>query len=180
VNKITLKTADDDETTSVQVFADDDKEIDIDDSHKIETESIGSDEKFDFEHVVSGDDCDKTWYYAVVAFDDAGNASKPRAEEITTTTTTTEEEETEAIPVEGGAGIVEGGVAGEGATGPEGAEGEEGEGALEVDFGEGEEGSVLGEETAKEGKTLFKSPWFWIVSAGLGILIISATRKKKA
>ena len=180
VNKITLRTADDGETSLVRIFADDDKEIDIDDSHKIETETIGPDEKFEFEHIVSGDDCDKTWYYAVVAFDDAGNASKPRAEEITTTTTTTEEEETEAIPVEGGASIVEGGVAGEGATGPEGAEGDEGEEALEVDFGEGEEGSVLGEETSKEGKTLFKSPWFWIVSAGLGIVIISATRKKKA
>ncbi|HRY56789.1 MAG TPA: hypothetical protein P5014_01355, partial [Patescibacteria group bacterium] len=180
VNKITLKTADDGETSSVRVYADDDKEIDIDDSHKIETESIGPNEKFDFEHIVSGDSCDKTWYYAVVAFDDAGNASKPRSEVITTTTTTTEEEEEEtgAIPVEGGTGLTEGEVAGEGATGPEGTEDE----GLEVTLGEGEEGSVLGEETGGEesGKGLFKSPWFWIAAAGLGIVIISATKKKKA
>jgi len=176
VNKITLKTADDDETTSVQVFADDDKEIDIDDSHKIETENIGSDEKFEFEHTVSGDDCDKTWYYAVVAFDDAGNASKPRSEVITTTTTEETEEETGAIPVEGGAGLTGGEVAGEGAAGPEGMEGGK---PVEVNMGEGEEGSVLGEQTGREGKALFKSPWFWIVSAGLGIVIISAVKKSK-
>ena len=186
VNKITLKTADDGETSLVRVYADDDKEIDIDDSHKIETESIGPNKKFEFEHLMSGDDCGKTWYYAVVAFDDAGNASKPRSEVLTTTVTTTEEkeEETGAIPVEGGAGIagVGGEVAGEGATGPEGAGGtedtEEGK-PLEVGVGEGEEGSVLGEKTGEEGKTLFKSAWFWIAAAGLGILIISATKKSK-
>jgi hypothetical protein len=183
VNKITLKTADDGETSSVQIFADDDKEIDIDDSHKIETENIGPDEKFSFEHIVSGDDCDKDWYYAVVAFDDAGNASKPRAETITTTTTTTTEEEeetTEAILVEGGAGIGGEGVAGVGGEGIEGTEGTEGGEGMEVEMGEGEDGEVLGEETGEEGKTLFKSPWFWIVLAGLGIVIIGATRKKKA
>lgn len=186
VNKITLKTADDGETSLVRVYADGDKEIDIDDSHKIETESIGPNKKFEFEHLMSGDDCGKTWYYAVVAFDDAGNASKPRSEVLTTTVTTTEEkeEETGAIPVEGGAGVagVGGEVAGEGATGPEGAGGtedtEEGK-PLEVGVGEGEEGSVLGEKTGEEGKTLFKSAWFWIAAAGLGILIISATKKSK-
>lgn len=180
VNKITLKTADDGETTVVKIYADDDREIDIDDSHKIETETLGPDKKFDFEHTVSGDDCKKTWYYAVVAFDDAGNASKPRSETITTTTTTTEESEEEvtgAIPVEGGTGLAGGegevaGVAGEEA----GTEGEE----IKIG-GEGEEGSVLGETTEEktEGKVLFKSPWFWVVAVGLGIIIISAIKGSK-
>jgi hypothetical protein len=183
VNKITLKTDDDGETSSVRVYADDDKEIDIDDSHKIETESIGPDEKFSFEHIVSGDDCDKTWYYAVVAFDDAGNASKPRAETITTTTTTTEEEEetTEAILIEGGAGIGGEGAAGVGGEGTEGTEGTEGEEGMEVDMDGDEEGEVLGETTVgEEIRGLLKSPWFWIVIAVLGIVIIrSAVKKSK-
>jgi hypothetical protein len=186
VNKITFKTADDGETSSVKVYADDDKEIDIDDSHKIETETIGPDEKFEFEHIVTGDDCDKTWYYAVVAFDDAGNASTPRSEVITTITTTTEEgeketeEETGAIPVEGGAGIAEEGATAEGGEGAEGEGGTETGQPVEVNVGENEEGSVLGEKTGEEGKNIFKSPWFWIGLVVLGIVIIGATRKKKA
>ena len=100
-----------------------------------------------------------------------------RAPEVITTTTTEEtEEETGAIPVEGGAGLTGGEVAGEGAAGPEGMEGGK---PVEVNMGEGEEGSVLGEQTGREGKALFKSPWFWIVSAGLGIVIISAVKKSK-
>ena len=179
VNKIKVKTADDGETASVKVYADDDKEVDIDDSHRIETESMGPNETFEFEHIVSGDDCDKDWYYAVVAFDDAGNASNPRAETVTTYTegeTKTEEEtaeETGAIPVEGGAGLT-----GEAGT----AEGEAGEGQEEEKTEEtSEEGSVLGEqiEEVSGSKSVFKSPWFWVGLVGLGIIIFSVSKKSK-
>ena len=183
VNKIKVKTADDGETASIKVYADDDKEVDIDDSHRIETETIGPGEKFEFEHIVSGGDCDKDWYYAVVAFDNSGNASSPRAETITAYTegeTKTEEkteEETGAIPVEGGAGLPgEGAVAGEQTSGEEGVGQEEGK-----TEGVGEEGSVLGEQTSEVSgsKSIFKSPWFWIGLAGLGIIIFSVSKKSK-
>ncbi|HOD01603.1 MAG TPA: hypothetical protein PKH50_02710, partial [bacterium] len=137
----------------------------------------------EFEHIVSGDDCDKDWYYAVVAFDSSGNASNPRAETITTytegETKTGEktEEETGAIPVEGGAGLPgEGAVAGEQTGGEEGAG--QGEGKTE---GAGEEGSVLGEQTSEVSgsKSIFKSPWFWVGLAGLGIIIFSVSKKSK-
>jgi len=140
---------------------------------------MGPNETFEFEHIVSGDDCDKDWYYAVVAFDDAGNASNPRAETVTTYTegeTKTEEEtaeETGAIPVEGGAGLT-------GETGT--AEGEAGEGQEEEKPEEtSEEGSVLGEqiEEVSGSKSVFKSPWFWVGLVGLGIIIFSVSKKSK-
>jgi len=183
VNKITLKTSNDGETKYVKVYADDDKEIDIKDSNLIETEDLGPDKKFSFEHIVSGDACKKDWYYAVVAFDSADNASNPRSETITKVTETTSktEEVAEAIPVVGGAGIAgEGGVVAgdqEVAT----TEGEEAQGTTEEDGstleGNEEEGSVLGEQTEK--KSAFKSPWLWVVLVGLGIIIVSSVKKGK-
>ncbi|MBW6441420.1 hypothetical protein K0B04_00735 [Patescibacteria group bacterium] len=175
--EIKIKTADDGETSYIKIYRDDDKEIGINDSNKIKTKTIGPDDKYEFTDELYGGDCGKTWYYAVVAFDDAGNASKPRPETITTTTTITEEEEvTEAIVVEGAGGIGGEGLAGEGA---EGVEGEEGAEAIDIEFGEGEDGEVLGEETSEAVKTLTRSPWFWIVLAGLGIVIIGAVKKSK-
>jgi hypothetical protein len=38
---------------------------------------MGPNETFEFEHIVSGDDCDKDWYYDVVAFDDAETLQTP-------------------------------------------------------------------------------------------------------
>ena len=183
VNKITLKTSDDGETKYVKVYADDGKEIHIKDSNLIETEDLGPGKKFSFEHIVSGDACKKDWYYAVVAFDSAGNASNPRSETVTKVIETapgTEEEVVEAIPVVGGAGIAEegGAVAGDQEVAKAEGEGqgatEEGGSAIE---GNEEEGSVLGEKTEK--KSVFRSPWLWLVLVGLGIIIVSGVKKGK-
>jgi uncharacterized repeat protein (TIGR01451 family) len=184
INKITLKTADDGETKYVKVYADNGKEISIKDSNLIETEDLGPNKKFSFEHIVSGDACKKDWYYAVVAFDSAGNASGSRSETITKvieTTSGTEEEVVEAIPVVGGAGIAEEGGAVAGDQEVATTEGEEAQNATEeggsTTEGNEEEGSVLGEQTEK--KSAFKSPWLWVVLVGLGIIVASVVKKDK-
>ena len=51
---------------------------------------------------------------------------------------------------------------------------EEGGSAIE---GNEEEGSVLGEKTEK--KSVFRSPWLWLVLVGLGIIIVSGVKKGK-
>ncbi|MFA6981927.1 MAG: hypothetical protein WC243_02810, partial [Patescibacteria group bacterium] len=176
-NDIEFRTSDDGETEYVEVYRDDDKNISINDSTRIKTITIGPDEKYDFTDEFYGSDCGKTFYYAVRAFDAAGNASSPRAEEIVTTvkiTTTTEEGEeiTEALYV-GDAGLTEGGASTEGAGV-----------VLEGEPGEGEEGTVLGEETISEEEgapkgSLFAKWWFWVILAIMVGIIGNGLRKKK-
>ncbi|MFC1700013.1 hypothetical protein ACFLZ4_00005, partial [Patescibacteria group bacterium] len=171
--EIEFKTADDGQTSYVEVYREFDRELNLNSSTRIRTISIGPDQEHEFDETLSGPDCDETPYYAVRAFDTAGNGSEPRAEEVVTTVTITIEDEGEeviigAIEVTGGGDIL-------GVTG--GEEGEEGE------PGEGEEGEVLGEEGSiivKASKSLLKSPWFWVVLACILLLIRRAAKKKQS
>ena len=178
--EIEFKTANDGETSYVEVYRDFDTEINVNDSTKIRTITIGPDEKDSFDQTLSGSECDDTPYYAVRAFDSAGNASDVRAEEVVTkitvekegkTTESTTEEVLGAIEVVGGAEIG-------GAATTEGATAEETTGPLV----EEEVPEVLGEQTVKPAsvaKTLFKSPLFWVVMV-LALLLVSLGVYKKS
>lgn len=79
--EITFKTADDNGNTDyVEVYREDRTEFDAKASTRVKTINIGSNEEYTFIDEVSGDACKETQYYAVRAFDAAGNPSKVRAE----------------------------------------------------------------------------------------------------
>jgi hypothetical protein len=170
--KIDLKTADNGQTSYVEIYRDSDKEMDLNSGNLIKTHTMGPNEIYEFEDEFYGSDCGKTQYYAVIAFDSAGNASDPRAEEVVTkvtvTTTETTEEVLGALEIPGGANLP-------GETGAGTGTGETGGGS----------GSVLGEETTESTKGfigLVKSPWFWfilIVLAYITARVIKNKNKKK-
>ncbi len=146
VYEIEFRTADDGgDTDKVEVYRSDEKEFDANASTRIETITVDSDTKITFDDTKP--DCGKTYYYAVRAFDDAGNASSVRTEvieETKTSTKTTTGEET-VTTTEGAATgaivVTESGVLPEpGATGVGGGE-------------EPEEGEVAGVETTQTPET---------------------------
>ncbi|MFC1622262.1 hypothetical protein ACFL13_02710 [Patescibacteria group bacterium] len=175
--EIEVKTHQDGDTSYIEVYADDDKEIEVNAGSRVRTIVVGPDQKVEFDIEFSGSDCGKTWYFATRAFDAAGNPSSVRAEEIDDVTTKvvyTTEEETEvtgAIPVSFGGGEILG----------------------DQEAGEGEEegGEVLGEEEIEEIEVvldkgtvgllrkLFGSKFFWIVLALLVLIILNEIRKKR-
>ncbi|MFZ2663856.1 MAG: SdrD B-like domain-containing protein [Patescibacteria group bacterium] len=170
--KIELKTADDSQTSYIEIYRDDDKEMNLNLGNLIETKTIGPDEKYEFTDEVYSTDCAKTWYYAVIAFDDSGNASDPRAEEVVTTVTVTRtktetEEVLGALEVPGGANIP-----GEGGETNEEKSAETGAGS--------EGGTVLGEKTQEQGfgSKLIKSPWFWLLLIVLAYITARVIRKQ--
>jgi hypothetical protein len=171
--ELEFRTADDGQTVKVELYRDFDKEISINSSNKIETVTIGSDEKDTYTDNLYGGDCGKTPYYAVVAFDVSGNASDPRSESIVTTVTTTSTETEEvlgALEAQGGANLPVDGTQGTGTetgTGTSGGQGTEGE------------GSVLGEEVQNSGKdSIFKSIWFWLAAILVIIALARVITKK--
>ena len=173
-NDIKVRTSDDGDTAYIKVYRDDDKEIDLKDSNVIKTKNIGADEVYEFTDEVYGSDCGKDYYYAVVAFDLAGNASEPRVEKIVTEEVVTKEEQkvTEAIPVTGGTGV----------SGEEQTTGGGTQGAGNQSGAIGGEGSVLGEKTQNVTggvKNIVKSPWSWVAGAAAVVIILSVFRKKK-
>jgi hypothetical protein len=172
--KVTIKTADDGQTYYIEIYRDSDKEMNLSPGNLIETKAIGPDEKYEFTDEVYGTDCGKRQYYAVIAFDDSGNASDPRVEEVATTVTVTKtstEEILGALEVPGGANLP-----GEAGTGT---------GETTTQTGGGSEGgSVLGEKTQGQSFALkmVNSPWFWIILVILAFItarVIKKENKKK-
>lgn len=185
--EIEFKTADDGQTSYAEVYMSNDKEFTANEHSRIRTITIGPNTKHTFTEEVAGDKCSERQYFAVRAFDSAGNGSKVEAEEITDIKTTTvyKEGETEVIGAlpSGSPSVIGGSEGTEEGSEVVSSEEELPEGA-EI-FGE-EEGSVLGEATDEEDKQkgflgkLFSSPWSWIaVIAVLGAITINAIRKKK-
>lgn len=170
--ELTVKTAEDGQTSSIKIYRDDSKEMDLHSGNLIKTKTIGPDERYEFDYEVYGGDCGKTWYFAVIAFDDSGIASDPRAEELVTsvTVTTTETEETfGALEVLGGANLP--------------GEGETTGGEESTETG-GSEGTVLGEKIEEDNFALkmIKSPWFWLILVVLAYItsrVIKNKNKKK-
>lgn len=159
VYEVKVKTADDGETAKIEIYRDDDKNIQVNDGSRIDTHSMGPNEIYTYTDTLSGS-CDKP-YYATRAFDANGNVSDVRVEEIetntTTTTTTTENSETTvgAIPTSG-SNLSES-VTTETTGGAQGTVlGESSE-----TTNAGEQGIVAGASQAV--KTLASKPWFWIL-----------------
>lgn len=186
--EVSFKTSDDGQTSYVEVYRSDDKEFTVGPGSRIRTINIGPDEEDAFTHMLYGSDCGSS-YYAVRAFDDAGNYSDVRVEEVENIIikeVVTEGEETitaveAGVPL--GEGVVlEGEVAGE-EEATEGETPEEGEEEEAQEPSMGEEGT--GEETGEEGEILGigrgRFPWVWIFLAGIIIVFIVTimrTRKK--
>lgn len=177
--EVEFKTANDGQTSYVEVYMKDDKEYTANADTRIRTISIGPDTKHEFDIEASGEDCAHRQYFAVRAFDAAGNASKVEAEELVKVITIEVEgegsETQEALLVAGGGSSVSG----------EGFEGAEVITSEEEMTGEDEEGSILGEYTENEEEKgtaggLFSSPWTWVALIALvGGVAINGIRKAK-
>ncbi|MBD3366393.1 DUF11 domain-containing protein [candidate division WWE3 bacterium] len=195
---VKFKTSDDGgETSYVEVYRSDDKEFTVSPSSRVRTVSIGSNEEHEFTHNLYGGDCGSS-YYAVRAFDDAGNYSDVRVEEVEDivikevfvgsdeggeTEEGGEGAESGAIFLEGGAGLTEGELEGE--VGLEEG-GEAGEVAGETtETEEGESGEEASGETAENEEGVLgtadkKFPWFLLVPVILvaGFVLLRSKRKK--
>jgi len=144
--EVTLKTADDSQTDYVEVYMSDEKEFTAGPGSRIRTFTMGPDEKKTFTEEVAGEKCAHRQYFAVRAFDSAGNGSDVEAEELTNVNTVTvNKEETvyEASLTSAGASSIGTGTGSEGADVVPSEE--------EIGEGSGEEGSVLGEQVQEEG-----------------------------
>jgi hypothetical protein len=124
--KIHFRSADDSgKTIKVNVYRSSDTSFNLDGGTQVGTVTIGSNTDADFSNDVP--DCGKTYYYAVRAFDSAGNGSGVLGDTVNVTTTTvvagTPTPAQGAIPVSGGS------VLGTetGASGPTGTAGAEGQ-----------------------------------------------------
>lgn len=174
---IKFKTAaDGGETDHAEVYRSDEKEFDVNDSNKIGTYVVGSDSVVEFEDTKPN--CGKTYYYAVRAFDNAGNASSVRTEVIekTETTTKTVTDEGTQVTTEGVSG---------GAGGAGGGAIPVSESGIQPEAGE-VEGEVAGVETEQPAEVLSakdilsnKLAWGLLISVVLAILIIIYAKNKK-
>jgi len=172
---IKFHTADDGgATTKVEIYSSDSKTFDTNNSSRVGTVNIGSNQDGTFTHD-RADNCDRDWYYVIRAFDSAGNQSSHRGDEmvkIGSTTTSTSSSSSPALIV---ATASRGSVLGELATGEEETSTPSDESIK--DSADSETGEVLGEE-ANIPKT---SSYWWIVIA---ILVVGTAygviRKKLA
>jgi hypothetical protein len=182
--EITVKTADDDQTTKVEVYRDDDTTVEANNDSRVKTLTMGPDEKESFVDELYGSECGKTYYYAARAFDSAGNPSEVRAEEVDVTKTVeidggtiTEDGEGTlgAIPTRGGLGT----VLGEDGT-EDSEEGDENEDSEEGEvLGEGENGEING-GSGNLAQNLFNKWWFWLIVLAVGGYIAKMVRDKNA
>jgi hypothetical protein len=175
--KITFKTANDGQTSYAEVYRSDELKFKINDSTKINTITVGPNEKYSFDD--TRPECSRTYYYAVRAFNSAGIPSSVRAEKVLEVSETegevtveTEEETQGAIAVGGSTVAIEGGETVEGAT-------TEPSGSLTT-----EEGVVLGKEDKTTGgeSTLGQkilNNWFLLGIPAALIVIYSVLRRSK-
>ena len=180
--EITLKTANDGQTSYVEVYMSDEKEFTAGPGSRIRTFTMGPDEKKTFTEEVGGEKCAHRQYFAVRAFDSSDNGSDVEAEELVDVNTVTINKEEiiyEASLASSGASSVGPGAGNENA---------EVVPTEEEIGGPGEEGSVLGEQVQDENTTeksflgkLISSPWTWVVLVViLGGLTINGLRKRNA
>ncbi len=101
--KIKFKTADDGRTTKVKIYRSDQTSFTADSSTEVGTVSIGPNLESTFTNVVP--DCSKTYYFAIRAFDDAGNGSGVAGDSFTTVITTTTTTTVSASPTPGAGAI---------------------------------------------------------------------------
>ena len=164
LNEVTFRTAaDGGQTVRVELYRADDDSYIADATTRIADISIGSDVKYVYTDALSGGNCDRDFRYSVRAFDEAGNVSPIRTEEVTETEKVTRYEDV-AAGVTGSVTLTPG-VASEAGSALEGT----GNGSEETEvIGEvagqetGVEGVVEGAETAQGGSKI----WIWVIIAG--------------
>lgn len=98
--KIKFKTADDGKTSKVKIYRSDQTSFTADSGTEVGTVNIGPNLEGSFTNVVP--DCGKTYYFAIRAFDDAGNASGITGDSLVTVETVT----VSPSPVAGVAGAI--------------------------------------------------------------------------
>ncbi|HXK52972.1 MAG TPA: hypothetical protein PLF29_03220, partial [bacterium] len=138
--EVKFKTSSEGDTNYVEVYRSFNKEFTVNDSSKIKTISIGNDATYEFTDNLPSDKCGKKPYYAVRAFDEAGNPSNVRVEEITEETiiekTVNSDSDSEVTTTEGqfigAAGGLQSltGTAGEQDQNQTGADQDQGDGAV--------------------------------------------------
>ncbi|KXK09403.1 MAG: hypothetical protein UZ22_OP11002001085 [Microgenomates bacterium OLB23] len=188
--RISFKTADDGETSYVELYRSDQKSFGVNTSTRVESVAVGPNTFHTINNSIP--ECGKTYYYAVRAFNAEGVPSGVVGDAeitfITTTTTTsggTTTTQAGAIPVEGGAQVGQPGGAGTtGETTTGGEEGEAEEGTTED--GAGAESAPTQEEVNQEGNVLgiqtgLSKPVLYALTAGvlglLGILGYAAYKR---
>ncbi|MBI2414399.1 DUF11 domain-containing protein [candidate division WWE3 bacterium] len=112
--ELSFKTANDGETSYVEIYRDDDREFTADATKLHKTISIGPNTSYKYEDDLYGSECGKNFYYGVRAFDANGYGSALGQEEDTETTkevtiTTTETKEETGAVLGGGSSIEVGG-----------------------------------------------------------------------
>jgi hypothetical protein len=165
--RVKLKTADDGGQTSyVEIYRDDSTSFTVDSSTLIKTVTIGSNTEYDYTNNLAGGECAKTQYYAVRAFDIAGNASEVRAQQdviitkvVTTSSSSSSNNQNNTLETQGGAivvdntGVAQGGTEGGQVLAETETEDEssDSENTIELDKvdQEGEKGDVLGADDTK-------------------------------
>lgn len=182
--EIEFKTADDGQTSYVEIYMDDEKEFDADSSTRVRTISVGPNSKYEFDHTVAGGACAHRQYFAVRAFNSAGNGSKVEAEELVTVKTVIINEP--STSTENALVSSAGNTFSQEIIGGEDIDviltGDETEGTGTTDSDSDDEGNVLGEGIDDEEGTVSKiatSPWTWIavlLTAGGATLYIFRKR----
>lgn len=177
--EIKIKTADDGgETKRVRVYRSEDTDFVADSGTQIRDITVGSDEKVEFTD--DKPDCGKTYYYAVIAYDDAGNRSGVVVEKIDVVITVTVRE---TVVEEGSpfGEIIEAIAVEEGQVSPPAGEDQVVTDEEEVEITPDEDGEVLGEEIAQEGLAGFLAKYGWIILILLVIVlfILYATGRGK-
>lgn len=158
VNHVVLRTADDGQTSKVEVYRSSHEDFVADASTLVHTAAVGPNATYAYDDVRPDALCGKKVFYAVRAFDDAGNASPVREEDISETNHVTVYEDTTAA----GSVTLTPGAAGAG-TGVEGAgSGSETVNGTVEGAQAGEQGAVEGAETASGGP----NTWIWVIIAG--------------
>jgi uncharacterized repeat protein (TIGR01451 family) len=158
VNHVVLRTADDGQTSKVEVYRSSHEDFIADATTLVHTAAVGPNATYSYDDVRSDALCGKKVFYAVRAFDDAGNASPVREEDISETNHVTVYEDSTSA----GSVTLTPGAAGTG-TGVEGAgSGTETINGTVEGAQAGEQGTVEGAETASGGS----NTWIWVIIAG--------------
>lgn len=167
--KIHFRTdADNGKTVKVELYRSTDSAFSANNESLVHSVNIGSDQEYDITNSVP--DCSKTYYYALRAFDNAGNGSGLIGDKITITTNTTTTETTVQQGTQGAIPLIDAGIPiEEKSTSEEGQEG--------TTLG-GETGQVLGTQKSTiadfVGRHKFIST---VIGVGLLSIIIYVVRK---
>jgi hypothetical protein len=176
--KIKVKTSGDTDTAYIEIYRSDKKDFTVGAGTRVKTVDIGENEVYEFTHKLYGGDCGSS-YYAVRAFDVAGNPSDVRAEVVEKIVTG--EGGSEEVVTEEGIllGTVAGGVSEGGANVAGESEVVLEEGENQNEKTEGEEGIGITEETPKVLGAETQKPSSWILPVALVAVIAYFVVKSK-